>query len=343
MPKEGYESITVPDALNERIISFIDESQGLVTNKSQAMLQAWQIYENLFLSEKNPKPVRIGNKLIGHNQPPYVIAEVGINHNGDINTCKKLIDLAVETGCDAVKFQKRTIETVYSKEELDKPRESPWGTTNREQKHGLELGEEEYKEIDDYCKMKGITWFASPWDVESVDFLEKFDVPAYKIASASITDKDLLAKIKATKKPIILSTGMSTIEQIHSAVKFLGEENLIILHCTSTYPSADHEQNLNVIPKLRKYFNCPIGYSGHEPGVWPTIVAAAVGACVIERHITLDRAMYGSDQAASLEKKGIETINNIVKKIPLYKGDGIKKVMDSEVPIMGKLRRVNNL
>jgi N-acetylneuraminate synthase len=342
MPKEGYESITIPEALSNKISEFIKHS-NVASNKSQAISQAWNMYEKTFLEGKKTKPVKIGNKLVGHDQPIFIIAEIGINHNGNMEICKKMIDMAVGAGCDAVKFQKRTVDVVYTKEELTKPRESPFGTTNGDLKRGLEFGEEEYKEIDKYCKEKGIIWFASAWDIASVEFLEKFNVPCYKIASASLTNKELLAKVKETGKPIILSTGMSTIEQINKAVKFLGEEDLVILHSTSTYPTADDEHNLNVIKTLRNCFNCPIGYSGHEPGIWPTIFAAAIGACVLERHITLDRAMFGSDQAASLEKKGMETICKVTKNTSIYLGNGKKIVYDSEKPIINKLRRVNTL
>ncbi|MFH1590551.1 MAG: N-acetylneuraminate synthase family protein [archaeon] len=343
MPKEGYESLTISKELHNKISEFTQASGGIVSSKTQAITQAWQIYENLFLENKNPKPVAIGNKLVGHNQPVFVIAEIGINHNGDMDICKKLIDMAADTGCDAVKFQKRTIEKVYSKAELEKPRESPFGTTNGHLKRGLEFGTEEFKEIDEYCKQKGIMWFASPWDTESVDFLEKFPVPCHKIPSALLTHKELLLKIKDTKKPIILSTGMSTLDQIKKAVDILGEENLIMMHCTSTYPTPKNEHNLNTIKRYRKYFNCPIGYSGHESGVWPTVVAASIGACILERHITLDRTMFGSDQASSLEKKGMEIICNIAKSVPELLGDGNKIVYESEKGIIPKLRRVDDL
>ncbi|MFH0875113.1 MAG: N-acetylneuraminate synthase family protein [archaeon] len=344
MPKEGYVSITVPDVLDQKISEFISENEGLVSNKTQALLQAWQMYQNMFMQEKNPKPVRIGNKLIGPNEPIFVIAEIGINHNGSMDICKQMIDMAVEAGCDAVKFQKRTIDIVYTKEELAKPRENPFGSTNGDLKRGLEFGFEQYSEIDSYCKSKGIMWFASPWDEPSVDFLEKFNVPCYKIASASITDKKLLSKIKSIGKPIILSTGMSTIEQIRNAVNYLGQDNLIILHCTSTYPTTNlNEFDLKVINTFKKIFNCPIGYSGHEPDTFPTIMAMVLGATVIERHITLSRVMFGSDQAASLERKGTILICQRARDIPILLGSSKKKVHPSETPIISKLRRVNDL
>jgi len=340
MPKEGYESITIPEELSDEISKFIESSKGLVPNKSQAISQAWKNYEKAFLGEKNLKPVKIGNKLVGHDQPIFVSAEIGINHNGSMEICKKLIDMAVDAGCDAIKFQKRTIEKVYSKEELDKPRETPFGKTNGDLKRKLEFSYDEYKEIDEYCRKKGIIWYASAWDEDSVDFLEKFDVPCHKISSATLTDDEFLMKLKKTGKPLILSTGMSTMEQIHKAVDLLGEDNLIIMNCTSTYPTANEEINLNVIKTFRKLFNCPIGHSGHEPGVWPTAFAGAIGACMLERHITLDRTMFGSDQAASLEKRGIEIICSLTKLIPLLLDDGVKKVYDSEKPIIEKLRKV---
>jgi N-acetylneuraminate synthase len=340
MPKKGYESITIPDELNSRVSAFVEQSQGLVPNKTQAMMQAWQVYEKLFSEEKNPKPVAIGNKLVGHNQPAFIVAEIGINHNGSIETCKKLIDLAAEMGCDAVKFQKRTPDVCVPEKQKHVMRETPWGTmTYLEYRKKIEFGKKEYEEIDEYCKQKGIIWYASPWDVHSVDFLKEFDVPCYKIPSACLTDEELLKKVKATKKPIILSTGMSTIEQIKKAVDLLGEENLILLHCNSSYPASDEELDLNVIKTLRKHFNCPIGYSGHEVGVFSSIIAVAIGACMVERHITLDRAMWGTDQAASLEKRGLELVAREAKLIPKYLGESTKKVYESEKQVMAKLRR----
>jgi N-acetylneuraminate synthase len=283
--------------------------------------------------------VKIGKKNIGDEEPTFVIAEIGINHNGSIKIAKELIDVASNAGCDAVKFQKRTVDIVYSKKELDKPRESPWGTTNREQKYGLELSFDDYVEIDKYCKRKKIMWFASCWDKKSVDFIDQFNPVCYKIASATLTDNSLLKYTKGKEKPIILSTGMSTSEQIKKAVKVLGEDNLIILHCTSTYPSKPSELNLKVIPEFKKNFNSPIGYSGHEIGVFPSVAAVLMGACVIERHITLDRSMYGSDQAASLEPQGLKRMVRDIRLVPIIMGDGIKRVYDSEQPIIEKLRK----
>ena len=282
----------------------------------------------------------IGGKTIGEGEPTFIIAEIGINHNGSLENAQKLIDVAVDAGCDAVKFQKRTIDVVYTPEELVRPRESVFGNTNGDLKRGLEFGEKEYAEIDRYCKEKGIMWFASPWDEGSVDFLAKFDIPCYKIASPSLTDDNLLRHVRSKGKSIILSTGMSTVEQIRHAVEVLSEDDLVLLHCTSTYPGADEELNLKVIPWLKEQFSCPIGYSGHEVGVYSSLVAAVLGACVVERHITLDRAMWGSDQAASLEPQGIERLVGSIRSIPIWLGDGKKRVFESELPILQKLRRV---
>ena len=286
------------------------------------------------------KKVTIGGKTIGEGEQTFIIAEIGINHNGSLENAQKLIDVAVDAGCDAVKFQKRTIDVVYTPEELVRPRESVFGNTNGDLKRGLEFGEKEYAEIDRYCKEKGIMWFASPWDEGSVDFLAKFDIPCYKIASPSLTDDNLLRHVRSKGKSIILSTGMSTVEQIRHAVEVLSEDDLVLLHCTSTYPGADEELNLKVIPWLKEQFSCPIGYSGHEVGVYSSLVAAVLGACVVERHITLDRAMWGSDQAASLEPQGIERLVGSIRSIPIWLGDGKKRVFESELPILQKLRRV---
>lgn len=285
--------------------------------------------------------VKIGNEIIGHGLPTFIIAEIGINHNGSMDICKKLIDMAVSTGCDAVKFQKRNPDICVPDDQKNIIRETPWGKiTYLEYKKKIEFGKEEYIEIDRYCKEKGIIWFASPWDVSSVDFLEQFDVPCYKIASACLTDEELLKRVKATKKPVILSTGMSTMQQINDAIVLLGDENLILLHCNSTYPAATNELNLNVINTFRELFKCPIGYSGHESITYPSVIAAVLGACVIERHITLDRAMYGTDQAASLELRGLQIMCSEIRNIPIYLGTGNKTVYDSEQPLIQKLRLV---
>lgn len=285
------------------------------------------------------KCVKIDNKVIGDNHPCFIIAEIGINHNGSLELAKKLIDMAVKAGCDAVKFQKRTVDIVYTKEELAKERQSVFGTTNGDLKRGLEFGFDEYSEIDKYCKEKGILWFASCWDENAVDFIDQFDVPCYKIASASLTDDNLLKHTKSKGKPILLSTGMSTMEEIRHAVDILGKDNLVIYHCTSTYPSNAEETNLGVIHALKDEFDCPIGYSGHERGITPSVVAVAMGACSVERHITTDRTNWGSDQAASLEFTGLSHMIRDIRQLPDLLGDGIKIVYDREVPIKEKLRR----
>lgn len=286
------------------------------------------------------KPVQIGNFQVGDGQPCFIVAEIGINHNGDIEIAKKLIDAAVDTGCNAVKFQKRTVEVVYSAEELARPRENPFGTTNGDLKYGLEFEYEEYAEIDAYCREKGIMWYVSCWDEASVDFIEQFATPCYKIASASLTDDNLLRHHRQYGRPMIISTGMSTLEQVDHAVEILGTDNLIILHTTSTYPSKLVELNLNVMKTLKERYDVPVGYSGHEVGLAPSVAAAALGACMIERHITLDRAMWGSDQAASVEPQGFERMIKDIRAIEIALGDGVKRVYESEKPIIAKLRRV---
>jgi N-acetylneuraminate synthase len=275
----------------------------------------------------------------------FIIAEVGINHNGDLKIVKKLIDGAIFAGADAVKFQKRTIEKVYSGEELDKPRESPWGTTNREQKLGLELGEKEYDEIDRYCKEKGILWFASAWDIDSQHFLQKYKCEYNKIASAMLTDKELLEEVAREKKYTFISTGMSTMEEIEKAVGVFKKQSCPyeLMHCNSVYPMPEDQANLKVIPVLREKFNCKVGYSGHEVGLIVTCGAVVLGATSIERHITLDRAMYGSDQAASVEIMGFYRIVSYIRTLEKALGNGIKVVTKEEENIKKKLRKVNTL
>ena len=286
------------------------------------------------------KTVKIGNRTIGDDFPCYIIAEVGINHNGSMEIAKKLIEEAHASGCDAVKFQKRTVEIVYTPEELAKLRENPFGPTNGDLKRGLEFGLKEYKEIDRFCKAKGIVWFASCWDEKSVDFIDQFDVPCYKIASAALTDKNLLKHHRSKGKPIIISTGMSDMKMIEKAVNILGTEDLVIMHCTSTYPSNSEELNLNGVVTLRNKFDIPIGYSGHEVGLYTTLAAVVLGASAAERHITLDRAMWGSDQAASVEPQGFRRLVADIRTWEAAKGDGNIRVYESEVPIIKKLRRV---
>jgi len=283
--------------------------------------------------------VKIGDRYVGEGLPCYVIAEIGINHNGNVRIAKDLIDLAVACGCDAVKFQKRTVEVVYSPEELARPRESPFGATNGDLKRGLEFGLHQYREIDRHCAQHGIPWFASCWDEASVDFIEQFAPPCYKIASASVTDDALLRYTRAKGRPIILATGMSTMEQIDHAVEVLGRQDLVLLQATSTYPANYDELNLRVIPAFRERYGIPVGYSGHETGLPSSIAALALGASVIERHITLDRAMWGSDHAASLGPGGIQKLVSQIRLVELALGDGIKRVLPTEVPIIQKLRR----
>ena len=285
------------------------------------------------------KEVIVGNKKISDNAPCFVIAEIGINHNGSIDLAKRMIDEAVMAGCDAVKFQKRTVTKVYTPEELDVYRPNYYGSTNRDLKNGLELSYEDYQEIDKYCKSKKIMWFASCWDIDSVDFIEQFDVPCHKIASALLTDDELLLHVKKTGKPILLSTGMSTMDEIRHAVKLLGEDNLVLFHCTSTYPTDHNEINLKVIETFKKEFSCPIGYSGHERGLLPSILSVELGAAAVERHITVDRTLWGSDQAASLEPEGLRRMVRDIREVKKVLGDGIKVVYDSEIPVKNKLRK----
>jgi len=284
--------------------------------------------------------VKIGDVAVGDGAPCYIVGEIGINHNGDLGTARRLIDVAAIAGANAVKFQKRTVEVVYTAEELAKPRENPFGATNGDLKRGLELGRDQYQNIDGYCREKSLAWFASCWDEASVDFIEQFAPPAYKIASASLTDDNLLRHHRKTGRPIIISTGMSTIAQCDHAVEVLGTDNLIILHTTSAYPAKIADLNLKLIPALRARYGVPVGYSGHEVGLATSYAAVALGACMVERHITLDRAMWGSDQAASVEPQGLMKLVRDVRVIEQGLGDGVKRVTDDEVPIMKKLRRV---
>src|SRR5436305_3116571 len=287
-----------------------------------------------------PKTVKIGNKVIGDGRACWVVAEIGINHNGDIDLAKRLMSVAVAAGCDAVKFQKRSVDIVYTQEELGKPRESPFGTTNGDLKRGLEFGYEEYQELDVYSKAVNLPWFASCWDEDSVDFIEQFNPPCYKIASASLTDDNLLRYTRATGKPIILSTGMSTIEEIDRAVEVLGKEDLVLMHTCSTYPASYDELNLRAIQTLRERYDLPTGYSGHETGIPTSVASVMLAACCVVRHVTMDRAMWGSDQAASLEPNGITRLVRDIRLVEQSLGDGIKRVSESEHPIIKKLRRV---
>ena len=274
----------------------------------------------------------------------FIVAEIGINHNGDIDITKKLIDVAVNAGCNAVKFQKRTVEKVYSKQVLDSTRDSPWGNTTRDQKNGLEFSKEEYDEIDKYCKSKNIDWYASSWDLDSQDFLSQYNLKYNKIASAMLTNLELLEKVSNEKRYTFISTGMSTLEQISTAVEIFRKNDcpFELQHSNSSYPMKIEEANLNCITSLREKFNCKVGYSGHESlGYLICVTAVVLGASSIERHITLDRSMYGSDQSASLEPPGLERLVRDIRRIDSIMGDGIKRIWDSEIPVMKKLRNMD--
>lgn len=286
--------------------------------------------------------VTIGSRVIGGGRPAYVIAEIGLNHNGDVELAKQLIDVAADAGADAVKFQKRTPEIATPEHMRDLPRETPWGTmTYLDYRRRVEFDRDEYIDISDHALLRGLEWFASPWDEPSVDFLEDLGVVAHKVASASLTDHGLLRALRDTGKTVILSTGMSTIEQIDAAIEVLGTERLLLLHATSTYPMEPGEANLRMIPALRdRYPGVPVGYSGHERGLQISLAAVALGAVAVERHITLDRTMWGSDHAASLEPTGLQHLVRDIRVIEASLGDGVKRVFPGELAPMAKLRRV---
>lgn len=287
------------------------------------------------------REIKIGDRLVGEGHPNYVIGEIGINHNGDLAIAKKLVDMAALAGCDAVKFQKRTPELCVPPEMRNVMRETPWGIMSyMDYRYKVEFNEEQYREIDRYCTEKGLHWFASCWDTESIDFMENFNPVCYKIASASITDIELLEKHKATGRILMISTGMSTMEEIEFAVSVLGTENLLIAHSTSTYPCPPEQSNLRMITTLRNKFpDCVIGYSGHEVGLQVSLAAVTLGAAFVERHITLDRAMWGSDQAASVEPSGLMRLVRDIRVIEQALGDGTKKVYESEMKARARLRR----
>lgn len=285
--------------------------------------------------------LQIGPSVVGDGNPVYVVAEIGLNHNGSVDLAKQLIDVAVDAGAQAVKFQKRTPEIATPENMKNVPRETPWGTMSYlEYRYRVEFEKPEYTEIAAYAKEKGVDWFASPWDEPSVDFLEEMGVSTHKVASASLTDLGMLRKLKETGKPIILSTGMSTIEQIDAAVETLGTDNLLLMHATSTYPLPAEEANLKMIQTLKDRYGVPVGYSGHEPGLQISVAAVALGAVAVERHITLDRTMWGSDHAASLEPKGFETLIRDIRIIEQALGDGVKRVFPGELAPLSKLRRI---
>ena len=285
--------------------------------------------------------VTIGNRVVGDGEPCFIIAEIGINHNGDLDIAKKLIGAAVVAGCDAVKFQKRTPELCVPPEQRSLTRETPWGVMSYlDYKRHIEFGYDEYAEIDAWCRTHGVIWFASCWDEPSVDFIEQFSPACYKIASACLTDDDLLRKTRRTGRPVILSTGMSTMAEIRRAVSQLDRSQLLIAQSTSSYPCPPDDLNLRVIHTLRAEFDCPIGYSGHETGLQTTYAAVTLGASFIERHITLDRAMWGTDQAASVESGGLIRLVRDIRTIERAMGDGVKRLYASEMPSRQKLRRV---
>ncbi len=287
------------------------------------------------------REVQIGSRWVGDGHPACIVAEIGVNHNGSVEIAKELIQQAHHMGVDMVKFQKRTPELCVPRDQWEIMRETPWGYISYiEYRRKMEFQHEEYNEIDHYCKELGIPWFASVWDEPSVEFMEAYNPICYKVPSASLTDHNLLRCLRDTGRPIILSTGMSTMEQIRASVSLLDMDRLVICHATSTYPCDPHELNLHVIEDLRKQFPCPIGYSGHEVGLITSVVAVALGACMVERHITLDRAMWGSDQAASVEPVGFERLVKYVRVTEQALGDGVKRVYDSEIPSLRKLRRV---
>ena len=290
------------------------------------------------------REIKLGKKLVGDGHPVYVIAEIGINHNGDLDIAKKMIEAAVHAGADAVKFQKRTPEVCTPLEQQKQMRETPWGyITYLDYRYKVELGLEQYREIDRTCKKLGIDWMVSVWDEPSVDFMEQFETPAYKVPSASLTDLALLKYARKSGKPIIISTGMSTMDEIKRGVDAVGIDNLIIMHCTSAYPCEPEELNLRMIETLRReYPNNAIGYSGHEVGLVPSAVAVAMGACMVERHFTVDRAMWGGDQAASVEPGGFEKLVKYIRVTEAGLGDGVKKVYASELNSLKKLRRVKD-
>ncbi len=286
------------------------------------------------------REIKIGDRMVGDGYPTFIVAEIGINHNGDVKIAKELIKSAHEAGVDAVKFQKRTPEICVPDDQKNQMRDTPWGYISYiEYRRKVEFGQEEYEQIDAYCKSLGIDWFASSWDIPSLEFIDSFNPPAHKIASALLTDHALLRAVRETGRPVILSTGMSTMEEIEKAVNIFDTDNLLICHTTSSYPCPPEELNLAMIQTLKEKYDCPIGYSGHEVGLVPSALAVAMGACLVERHITLDRAMWGSDQAASVEPHGVRTLVKYIRVTKKALGDGVKKVYDSEQSSLERLRR----
>jgi N-acetylneuraminate synthase len=290
------------------------------------------------------RTIELNRRVVGPGNPCYVIAEVGINHNGSIEIAKKLIDAAKSAGCDAVKFQKRNPEKCVPAEMRDKMRETPWGYISYlDYRYKVEFGREEFQQIDNYCRAQKIDWFVSCWDPDSVEFMKPLKTPCIKVPSASLTDRELLECVRDSGHAMMLSTGMSNMDQIQAAVKLMGTERLLLAHATSTYPCPKEELNLRMIGTLAGMFDCPIGYSGHEVGLATTVAAVALGACFIERHITLDRAMWGSDQAASVEPQGMRQLVKNIRNVEIALGDGQKRVYDSEVAAASRLRLKDTL
>ena len=287
--------------------------------------------------------VTIGKYRVGDPNYCFFVAEIGINHNGSLDIAEQLVRAAKEAGCDAVKFQKRTVDVVYTAEELSRPRESPFGTTNGDLKRGLELSQAAYDRLDRLCRDLDILWFASCWDEQSITFMERYNPPCYKIASACLTDRQLLEQHRDIGRPLILSTGMSTLEEIDRAVEIVGREQLVLMHSISTYPASVESLNLRMIPFFAERYQLPIGYSGHEVGLYPSLVAAGLGAAAIERHITLGRAMFGSDQAASVEPSGIGRLLKDLRQVPSMLGTGTAGLHQTELAVKAKLRRVDDI
>jgi len=291
-----------------------------------------------------PKIMKLGNHSVGEGQPVYIIGEIGINHNGSLDTTLSLIDMAKAAGCDAVKFQKRTPEVCVPEDQRDKMRETPWGyITYMEYRYKVEFSVDDYKEIDNYCRAQDIDWFVSAWDPGSIDVIKSFNTPCLKIPSASLTDRELLEAARDSGMPVMLSSGMSNTDQIEKAVELVGVDNILLAHATSTYPCPNEQLNLKCIPKLAAKYDCPIGYSGHEVGLVTTAAAVALGATFVERHITLDRAMWGSDQAASVEGGGLKRLVKDIRNVEAALGDGVKIVYESEARAAERLRLKNTL
>lgn len=322
MPKEGFDAVTLPSSLTEDIEKFVEASNKLISGKAEALKIAWLWYKQHSLQPHNENrfKLKIGNKAIGDGEPSFVIADLSTNHNGDILHAKKLIDIAAEEGCDAVKFHKKTVDDVYSKEEMKKPMLSKFGTTFRAFATGVELGKDEFDEINEYCRQKGIIWFAECWDAESVDFMERYNLPCYELSHNKLKDEKLIQKLKSTGKPIIMTTGMLH-DEVKKAVEVIGENNVAILHSTKEFPTQLDRLYLKDIQLLKRLFRSPIGYYGNEVGVATSVIAAVAGASIIERKITYDRSAGGAEHVASLEPNGLRIMVRDIKSIPLAMGE----------------------